>query len=679
MPLIDPDPPELTGSRPTGPFPRWRLAAVAGLAGAAGAFFSFMLWKQPLPLSLPGLEGFLFLPWPTPGLLGLAGAAWAIRTWAQAERRRTAFRGGMVILGFQLLGIGLWSQMRHAQHQLSGIYDSRIEYVWAGSRPPDWPDPAHPGIYDVGAGLRLALSPAVWTDALHRSLPRTSPPALEPHPASGDPHPLDDLGRRNLCVLMRACALVRFFHPADAAQFNDWGRLISQGVRHVEDAPTPEVLAARLNALLAPFAPGVRLLLPGEPVPVLSVPKGAVLVAQWRHSGVGWEALKQTFTGATKDRSARIAGVGMAWGTARHFYPCFEVLPVDWDAALPIILSEAAQAGSQADYIRILRRMLVPLKDGHAWAYDLSAPRVLYPQARVEALNGRPFLAQVWGQEQQLPLGAEILAVDGEPGPLRLDRMSLDLPASRKPLQEDIAAERFFMGEPGRVFQVDLRDAAGRLSHLAVQAHAPWQAGRPCPAPISEPRPGVFLVDLNRVDQAAFQDALPRLATARGIIFDLREYCLQREFLRHFRPGTLPGIRMFVPVTRQPYGLGRTWEEHHDATRSTAPYYQGRVVVLAGPSTMSFAETCLEIIAVNRLAPIVGATSAGAEGDILAFWLPGSVRCQFSGMRVLNQDGSQLQCLGIPPTIPVAHTPLGLAAGRDEDLMRALAYVASGR
>lgn len=679
MPPILPDPPEPMGLQVFRPLPRWRLAAVAGLAGAAGGFFSFMLWKIPLPLGLPGLGGFLFLPWPAPGLLALGGAAWAIRGWSPAGHRRTAFRGVLGILVLQLLGIGLWAQMRHVQHELSGTYDSRLEYVWAGSRPADWPDPAHPGAYEVGAGLRLAMSPAVWTDGLHRSLPRSSPPALEPYPAAGDPRPLDDLGRRNLCVLMKACALVRFFHPADTAQFSDWGRLISEGVRHVEDAPTPEILAARLNALLVPFAPGVRLLVPGEPVPVLDIPKGSVLVARWRHEGAGFEALKQTFTGATKDRSARIAGVGMAWGTARHFYPYFDVVPVDWDAELPVALSEAAQAGSQGDYLRALRRMLVPLKDGHAWAYDLNAPRVLFPQTRVEALDGRPYLAQVWGREQQLPLGAEILAVDGEPGALRLARLSRDLPASQKTLQEEIAAERFFLGPPDQVFQVDLRDAAGRLSHVALQPHARWEEGRPCPEPISEPRPGVFLVDLNRVDPSAFERALPRLVAARGLVFDLRGYSLQRAFLRHFRPGTLPGIRMFVPVTRQPNGLGRIWEEHRDATRSAAPYYRGRVAVLAGPGSASFAETCLEVIAANHLAPLVGSASAGTEGDFMAFWLPGSVRCQFSGMRVLHLDGSQLQCRGIPPTIPVAHTPGGLAAGRDEDLERALAYVASGR
>ncbi len=679
MSLPPAGPPPLPGIREPRPFPRWRLAAAAGLGGLAGAGLGFLVWKIPLPVSLPLVGGFLFLTWPVPALLALAGAAWAVRGWARAERRRTAFRGLLGILALQLLGLGVWVQFRHVHHELSGNYDSRIEYVWATSRPADWPDPAHPGTYDVGEGLRLALSPAVWTDGLHRSLPRTAPPTLEPYPAAGGPRPLDDLGRRNLCVLMRACALVRFFHPADTAQFSDWGRLISQGVRRVEDAPTPQALAGRLNALLGPFAPGVRLLLPGEAVPVLPVPEGAVLVARWRHSGAGFECLKQTFTGATKDRSARLAGVGMAWSTVRHFYPYFDVVPVDWDAELPAALSEAAQAANQEDYVRGLRRMLVPLRDGHAWASDLGSPRFLFPEAKVEALDGHPYVAQAWGGDKALPLGGEILSVDGEPGTRRLARLGGELTASTQASQEGVASEWFFMGPPDRVFQVEVRDRAGHPGRVEVRPHVGWEQGRPLPQPISEPRPGMVVVDLARVDQDAFEKALPRLVAARGVIFDLRGNVLQRAFLRHFRPGVLPGIRMCFPITREPLGNGRTWEERRDWTRSEAPFYRGRVAVLAGPGTGSFGETCLEVVSANQLAPIVGATSAGTEGDALSFVVPGNVSCRMSGMRVLRQDGGQLQCLGIPPTIPVAHTAEGLAAGRDEDLARALAYLDSGR
>jgi C-terminal processing protease CtpA/Prc len=47
----------------------------------------------------------------------------------------------------------------------------------------------------------------------------------------------------------------------------------------------------------------------------------------------------------------------------------------------------------------------------------------------------------------------------------------------------------------------------------------------------------------------------------------------------------------------------------------------------------------------------------------------------FTGMRVVKSDGSRFHLIGIQPTIPVTPTIAGLAAGRDEVLEAALAYV----
>jgi C-terminal processing protease CtpA/Prc len=44
-------------------------------------------------------------------------------------------------------------------------------------------------------------------------------------------------------------------------------------------------------------------------------------------------------------------------------------------------------------------------------------------------------------------------------------------------------------------------------------------------------------------------------------------------------------------------------------------------------------------------------------------------------MKVLKQDGSRHHGVGIQPTVPCSRTKAGVAAGRDEQLERALAIV----
>ena len=90
---------------------------------------------------------------------------------------------------------------------------------------------------------------------------------------------------------------------------------------------------------------------------------------------------------------------------------------------------------------------------------------------------------------------------------------------------------------------------------------------------------------------------------------------------------------------------------------------------------ISYGETCLGIIEHYKLAAIVGSPTAGTNGNVNPFTLPGGYRVFWTGMKVLKHDGSRHHGVGIQPTVPVARTIKGVAQGRDEVLERALEVV----
>ena len=83
------------------------------------------------------------------------------------------------------------------------------------------------------------------------------------------------------------------------------------------------------------------------------------------------------------------------------------------------------------------------------------------------------------------------------------------------------------------------------------------------------------------------------------------------------------------------------------------------------------------IVEAYRLGAIVGEATAGTNGNVNPFVLPGGYRVTWTGMRVLKHDGSRHHGVGILPTIPVTRTIKGVAAGRDEFLERAIVFVES--
>jgi C-terminal processing protease CtpA/Prc len=97
-----------------------------------------------------------------------------------------------------------------------------------------------------------------------------------------------------------------------------------------------------------------------------------------------------------------------------------------------------------------------------------------------------------------------------------------------------------------------------------------------------------------------------------------------------------------------------------------------KVAFLTDARAISYAETFMGIIEHYKLADIVGSATAGTNGNINPFTLPGGYRVIWTGMKVLKHDGSRHHGVGIQPTVPVARTIKGITEGRDEVLERAM-------
>ncbi len=79
-----------------------------------------------------------------------------------------------------------------------------------------------------------------------------------------------------------------------------------------------------------------------------------------------------------------------------------------------------------------------------------------------------------------------------------------------------------------------------------------------------------------------------------------------------------------------------------------------------------------------RLAPearVFGHPTAGADGNVNTFTLPGGLRTGFSGIGIYWPDGSETQRTGILPDTVVTPTVQGIRDGRDEVLEAAVNWL----
>jgi C-terminal processing protease CtpA/Prc len=118
---------------------------------------------------------------------------------------------------------------------------------------------------------------------------------------AASPHPLSQCGVENLAAFARLLALVRYFHPSDAAAEADWNRVAVAGVEAVEGPEDAAALAGALEKFFQPMAPTLRVYPRGrrpETPGDLRAPAAGrpVRLVMWRHYGARASSKSKIFS-----------------------------------------------------------------------------------------------------------------------------------------------------------------------------------------------------------------------------------------------------------------------------------------------------------------------------------------------------------------------------------------------
>lgn len=205
-----------------------------------------------------------------------------------------------------------------------------------------------------------------------------------------------------------------------------------------------------------------------------------------------------------------------------------------------------------------------------------------------------------------------------------------------------------------------------------------WNQKEPLLDKIEQLQPGIVYLDFERIDDLEFQQALPLLETAKGIIIDLRGYPrVSSDIIGHLIDEPVTCARWHVPQAKYPDRDRLDFDFSNWSIEPRQPRLKAKVAVMINGSAISYAETCLGIIEHYQLAEIVGQPTAGTNGNVNEVMLPGNYKIWWTGMKVLKHDGSRHHGIGILPTVPVERTIQGVTEVRDEFLERAIKIVSS--
>lgn len=381
----------------------------------------------------------------------------------------------------------------------------------------------------------------------------------------------------------------------------------------------------------------------------------------------------------TADEALRYANIVIAWNVFQHFYPYFDVVDVDWDVVLTETLHRAEDDRTSRDFLDTLRWLVAQLDDGHGFVWHPLMEQEAGLPFLVDEVEGKAIIVATADEAKGkacFSRGDVVTSLDGVPARQALHEAEAYISGSPQ-WRTQRALLEFGRGERGSQARLTLMRAGETVTcEVTRDFNDAIQEARP--EPIEELRKGVYYVDLSRAELSAITERAQALAAAQGVIFDLRGYPnSNHSVLQHLTSDTLRSARWQVPQQIYPdqkdlvgYDTSGRW-----TLTPQEPRFRGEIAFLTDAHAISYAESVMGIVEHYRLGEIVGQPTAGANGNVNPFTLPGGYSVQWTGMRVVKHDASQHHLIGVRPTVLVERTLKGVSTGRDEELEKALEVI----
>lgn len=526
-----------------------------------------------------------------------------------------------------------------------------------------------------------------------------------------------------LTSLGQVWGFLKYFHPGVAAGSVHWDSVLVAAVPRVRGARNTREFETVIQSLLdvaGPVRPCTNCAPPAHDSLRKNVDFGWLTssktfgadiarqlahVRDHRHQGSGRyvsyrnTALFQADTAFSTPEypfeGVRLLALFRFWNAARYFFPYMYVNGGDWNAVLPEFIPRLIAARDAAEYHLTILELSARLNDAHVGA---SSPTL------IAALGGRApsFEARavdnfvvVWKlargatpDSNGLLVGDVITHVDGEGISERRRNLTKYIAAGNPAVFQRKLLFAMLRGHHDSATYTIERNGKSLTRRVAMAPTPAPNAGPPqLPSyPVTElarvlPNTDIGYVYMGDLNQSQVDSALAIVRNTSGLVLDVRNY--PRGTMYRFAQFLNPDARPFVVFT----GIDSTYPGQvafFPGVRAGMPngnpnHYRGRVAILVDERTQSHAEFTTMALRTSPQNKVIGSQTAGADGNVTPFVLPGGIRTLFTGLGVYYPDGRPTQRIGIVPDIEVRPTLRGLRDGRDEVLERALEYIRTGR
>jgi C-terminal processing protease CtpA/Prc len=384
---------------------------------------------------------------------------------------------------------------------------------------------------------------------------------------------------------------------------------------------------------------------------------------------------KEKFSG--DDLYVRLADIVMAWNIFQHFYPYFDVTGTDWNASLTDALASAHNDKTKEDFLETLRKLVADLKDGHGRVYLAGDTTAFYaPSIQWDWIEGKLVITGIFNKFLKgVRIGDVVAEVDGVKAKDAIKNEARYISAAAEGWLRYRCLNKLLAGPEDSLMTLKI-ERDGEFHEITLQRSEEYMKYyKKSKNNVYYKKIGedIYYLNLDNIPMEDINRLMPELEKARAIICDLRGYPNgNHRLISHLLKEKDEDLWMWVPQIIYPDYENVTYDPRGWHMKPLKPHLTAKIVFITNGRAISYAESFMGYIEHYKLAAIVGQPTAGTNGNVNPFILPGGYRVMWTGMRVVKHDGSRHHGVGIIPDVPVQRTLKGVKAGRDEFLEKAI-------
>jgi C-terminal processing protease CtpA/Prc len=390
------------------------------------------------------------------------------------------------------------------------------------------------------------------------------------------------------------------------------------------------------------------------------------------------------------DAGFRLLSLYRYWNIIQYYFPNKHLIEENWNNILPEFIPAFIGAASELEYKKAALALIGKVHDTHAniWGKDETLEKY-------RGLNSAPFavtfvedkavVTKYWdrtlAEKAGLKIGDVIETINNRKvSDIVKERLNLT-PASNYPTQlRDIARSLLQTNE--NFLKIKYSRSGVRkevqiecLPKDKIKVNFSELFSKPIP-PFKAITPDIGYLYPGSLKRGEIGQIIPEIAKTKGLIIDLRSY--PSDFIvfslgEYLMPKPTSFVKFSNGSVTTP-GLF-TLTEELKVGKEGADYYKGKVVILINETTQSQAEYTTMAFRNAPRATVIGSTTAGADGNVSQFYLPGGISTMISGIGVYYPDGRETQRIGIVPDIVIKPTIKGIVEERDEPLEKAIEII----